>query len=333
MKHIFPFLLLFVAVGMSAQVVSTVTILPPAQTVSGTAYSFEQDGITVSCTKGAIYPAEHEWNTSGVDYFGCNASQTITFSAESPIKGLVVNGFVKKFFTASVNNGDIAYLSPDDDDQAADPVIVIKDIDANSVSITCDKQLRCFNAVVYFGENPTDTIGDIVPPTEGEVFFFTYNTSNAVYDEDYSMPTRPYNYYLYLWDRENENVYVGLDIYTAEKDNFEGMYSMDDGTMTEFSFYQFGEEYEDYTSAVEGAMVINRVEESTDYSISGYITCDNGNTYNFSFEGHVYLEDEEMEQGVENIEQTKAVGSKVLRGGKLLIEKDGKTYTMTGEKL
>ena len=49
-----------------------------AQTVSGTSYSFEQDGITVSCTKGAIYPATAEWNTSKVDYFGCHANETIT---------------------------------------------------------------------------------------------------------------------------------------------------------------------------------------------------------------------------------------------------------------
>ena len=221
MKQLFMVLMILWAAGMQAQV----TILPPAQTVSGTSYSFEQDGITVSCTKGAIYPADYEWNTSKVDYFGCHANETITFTAESPIKGLVINGFVKKFFSASTNNGTISYLSPEEDDQAADPVIVITDIDANSVSITCAKQLRCFNAVVYFDENPTDTIGGVTPPAEGEVFFFTYNTSNVAYDSTYHIASRPYNYYLYLWDSAQEELYVGLDIYTAEKDRFEGLYS------------------------------------------------------------------------------------------------------------
>ena len=235
MKQLFTVLMILWAAGMQAQV----TILPPAETVSGAKYSFEQDGITVSCTKGAIYPADYEWNTSKVDYFGCHANETITFTAESPIKGLVINGFVKKFFSASTNNGTISYLSPEEDDQAADPVIVITDIDANSVSITCAKQLRCFNAVVYFDENPTDTIGGVTPPAEGEVFFFTYNTSNVAYDSTYHIASRPYNYYLYLWDSAQEELYVGLDIYTAEKDRFEGMYSTDDGTMTEYSFYQF----------------------------------------------------------------------------------------------
>lgn len=332
MKQLFTVLMILWAAGMQAQV----TILPPAETVSGTSYSFEQDGITVSCTKGAIYPATAEWNTSKVDYFGCHANETITFTAESPIKGLVINGFVKKFFSASTNNGTISYLSPEEDDQAADPVIVITDIDANSVSITCAKQLRCFNAVVYFDENPTDTIGGMTPPAEGEVFFFTYNTSNVAYDSTYHIASRPYNYYLYLWDSAQEELYVGLDIYTAEKDRFEGLYSTDDGTMTEYSFYQFGENFEDYTSAVEGMMVINPVEgKEGDYSISGYITCDNGNTYNFSFEGHVYLEDEEMEQGVERVEESKnnEASHKILRNGVVLIEKNGKHFTLTGEKL
>ena len=324
MKHFFSFFLLLLTAGLSAQV----TILPPAQTVSSQPYSFEQDGITVSCTKGAIYPANHDWNTSGVDYFGCNAEQTITFSAETPIKGLVVNGWVKKFFKAETNQGTIAYLSPDLDDQAADPVIVVKDIDANSVSITCEKQLRCFNVVVYFDANPTDTIGAVTPPSEGEVFFFTYNTSNAVYDSAYTTPARPYNYYLYMWDIADEDHYVGLDIYTEEKDNFEGTYSLDDGTMTNYSFYQYGENFDDYSMAVEGAMVINAVESG--YSISGYITCENGNTYNFSFEGPVLLDDDE--QGIIQIENRESLidNRKILRNGQLFIFRAGKTFNAHG---
>ena len=52
MKHLFTFLMILWAAGMQAQV----TILPPAQTVSGTSYSFEKDGITVSCTKSRSLP-------------------------------------------------------------------------------------------------------------------------------------------------------------------------------------------------------------------------------------------------------------------------------------
>ena len=324
MKKIWTILALMLAAGLQAQV----TILPPAEIVSKAAYQFEQDGITVSCTQGAIYPATHEWNTSGVDYFGCNAGQTITFSTDREIKGLVVNGWVKKFFSATPTSGTIEFLSPDLDDQAGDPVIVVRDIDAQSVSISCDKQLRCYNVVVYFDENPTDTIAGATPPAEGEVFFFDYNTSNAIYDPSYTTATRPYNYYLYLWDSENEDVYVGLDIYTAEKDNFEGMYSTDDGTMTGYSFYQFGEAYEDYSMAVEGAMVINAVDAG--YSISGYITCENGNTYNFSFEGTVLLDEEE--EGVEIVEsqKSKVESQKTMQNGILLIERNGKKYDAAG---
>lgn len=329
MKHILPFFFLLAAAGMTAQV----TVLPPERTVSGAAYSFEQDGITVSCTKGAIYPADAQWNTSGVDYFGCHAGETITFSAETPIKGLVVNGWVKKFFEATSDHGSIAFLSPDEDDQAADPVMVVTDIDANSISITCAKQLRCYQVTVYFDTNPTDTIGGVTPPAEGEVFFFTYNTSNAVYDSAYSTPNRPYNYYLYLWNEEDEDHYVGLDIYTAEKDRFEGMYSLEDGSMTEYSFYQFGENFEDYSTAVEGAMVINLQEGSaTDYTISGYITCENGNTYNFSFTGPVLLDDEQ-EQGIESIQPSAVSSQKVLRKGQLFILRDCKIFNAQGAEV
>lgn len=106
---------------------------------------------------------------------------------------------------------------------------------------------------------------------------------------------------------------------------------MDDGTMTEYSFYQFGEAYEDYSMAVEGAMVINAVDDG--YSISGYITCDNGNTYNFSFEGAVMLDDEE--EGVEIVEsqKSKEESRKTMRNGIWIIERDGKKFTVTGEAL
>ena len=42
---------------------------------------------------------------------------------------------------------------------AGDPVLVIRNINDMSVTITCDKNLSCYGARVYFEENP-DSIND-----------------------------------------------------------------------------------------------------------------------------------------------------------------------------
>ena len=67
------------------------------------------------------------------------------------------------------------------------------------------------------------------------------------------------------------------------------------------------------------------------YTIVGSITCENYNTYNFSFTGVIDF-DGDNEQGIENTEaETKVV--KVLRNGQLMIVRGEKMYNVLGTQL
>jgi len=333
-KNLFVFAVLMAALSSWAQE-QPVVFNAPDTVIEKTAYSISEQDITISVSYGSAYPAGHSYNNLGITYFACLANGSMTISAEQDIKGIAIDGWVRKNFAASCDQGTIAYLSDALDDATGEPVLTISDINAPSVTISCDNQLRCFRVKVYFSENP-DSIGGVTPP-EGEVFFLEYNTAEAVYDPEYSTEGA-YNYYLYFWDAENENIYVGIDIYTAEQNVFEGLYGFESGTMTEYSFFQFGENYEDYSMATEGQMVINKLEEDTDsvsgdiYSVSGYITCENGNTYNFSYTGAIPVEGVNPDEAVDEV-LTQSPATKLLRNGQLLFLKNGKTYTALGAEI
>lgn len=301
----------------------------PDTVINKSAYSFAEQGVTISVSYGSAYPAGHSYNNLDKTYFACLASGSMTISAEQDIKGIAIDGWVRKNFAATCDHGTIAYLSDALDDATGEPVLTVSDINAQSVTISCDNQLRCFRVKVYFSENP-DSIGGVTPP-EGEVFFLEYNTASAVYDPEYSTEGS-YNYYLYFWDAENENIYIGIDMYTAEQGMFEGMYGFESSNMTEYSFFQFGENYEDYSMATEGQMVINLVENDS-YSVSGYITCENGNTYNFSYTGAIPVEGENPDEAVEEQHPDSPAPTKILRAGQILLLRANKTYTLTGQEL
>lgn len=111
---------------------------------SNTAYSFVQKNILVSCTTGA----------QNDNYFGCNAGSTITFTATQEIKAVVIDGYIKKDFTATVDHGTIQYTDASASDVEADPAVIIKGVNAKSVAISCAKQMRCYNVEFYFTSEP-----------------------------------------------------------------------------------------------------------------------------------------------------------------------------------
>lgn len=184
---------------------------PSGATGNNASYSFIQNNIEVKTTTGA----------QAETYFGCNATASITFTATKPIKALVINGYVKKDFSAECNHGDIAYVDASEDYVEADPVLAITDIDATSVTINCDKQLRCYSVSFYFNENPEVDLD--TPGTGGDYegdFNFDYEpievtTINATMDylscEDYS------SYYGYDYVdiyMENDEASIELGVFT-----------------------------------------------------------------------------------------------------------------------
>lgn len=122
---------------------------PTSITVSGaqgsnTPYSFIQKNILVSTTQGA----------QNDSYFGCNAGATISFTATQDIKAVVINGYVKKDFEATASAGTISYVDASESEVTANPVVMVTNINAKSVAITCDKQMRCYSVDFYFTSNP-----------------------------------------------------------------------------------------------------------------------------------------------------------------------------------
>lgn len=124
-------------------------VTPSGASSSNAPYTFVQNNIKVSATAGAQNDI----------YFGCNAGNSITFTATRPIKALVIDGYIKKDFTAEATSGELYYADASEDAVDSDPVLAILDIDSKTVTLSCDKQMRCYRAHFYFEENP-DLGGD-----------------------------------------------------------------------------------------------------------------------------------------------------------------------------
>lgn len=119
----------------------------PSLSVMGEPYTFIYNNVEVNTTQGAV-------NTS---YFSVYANYSITFTATKPIKGIVINGMVKANFVGAVDHGNINYLSPSGD-KTAYPVVVLTNVNSNSVTISCTKQMRCYSADIYFYDNPSAVV-------------------------------------------------------------------------------------------------------------------------------------------------------------------------------
>jgi len=275
-------------------------ILVPDTTIFKQAYTFVDSNIRVSCTQGSILNTDEDY------YFNCNASAQITFEASQSIKGLVINGAVRKEFSASSDKGTIEYLSPDalyeSDYQEEDPVLIIKDINSTSVSITCNKQLRCYAVRFYFEANPTETINNGEEQGEGETFYLTFNEADAVYESEISEEEHTPNYTIYMYNAGTDIPLLTLDLYPEAKGDLTGTYDFETGMLGETTYYDFSDALDGRTWMTEGAVAVSK--DGDVYTISGYITCDDYNTYNFTFTGEMpFYSDTEYynEEAVESV--------------------------------
>ena len=277
-------------------------ILCPEKLFSKKEYAFIESNIRVHCTQGAII------DTASTPYFNCNAGFSLSFEATQPIKGIVINGAVRKLFSCSVDKGEINFLSPDEfyeeDYQECASAVVITDVNDTKVTISCEKQLRCYSVWVYFDANPEQSVLDCEEGTqEGEVFFLNFDSADAVYEEEFSKETGKTNYSVFLYNQADEKIYLALDLYPTAVNVLEGQYIMEEETLGDMTYYQFGEDQtNDITwMLTDGAVVVNKSGDV--YSINGYITCDDHNTYNFSFTGKpkFFTDNEYYAEGIENI--------------------------------
>lgn len=290
-------------------------ITVPSTTVQGDAYSFIRNNVLVSSTKGAIT----------ANYFSAHAGYDLTFTAARPIKGIVINGFVKKDFEATVNHGQVSYLTPAEDTEA-NPVMVITDVNSTTVTISCVKQLRCYNVEVYFDANPDATVSG--GSSGGEEITLVFDGAEAVYESEYSELIEEENYSIFLFYDYDYSPYFALDLYPAQKDVLTGKYSMADYSLGEFTYYVFGENEEDFTWAVDGEVTVTKNGDI--YSIEGTLLCDDGNLYLISFSGEmpIYIDKDYYDDGDDD-DGTGGVDEIVSPE----LSADGQAYDLNGHRV
>lgn len=133
-------------------------VMPKDTVIWKEEYAFIDHNILVHCDQGSIVKA----TDTTFAYFNCNANYTLTFTATQPIKGIEIDGYVRKAFDATCDHGTLQFLTDPDFEMEGWPALVILDIDTTNVTLSCPKQFRCYGARVYFQENP-----DPLYPMEG----------------------------------------------------------------------------------------------------------------------------------------------------------------------
>lgn len=303
-----------------------VIIVAPDTTIDKTAYTLEDQGITISVSNGSAYPAEHSRNNIDVTYFGVLAGSSMTISAATNIKGIAINGWIKKQFTASCDHGTMSDLSDDEQDVIGEPVLTISDINNPSVTISCDKQLRCFSIEVYFSENPE------APQEEAtDTIRLTMVTAQALdYSEDTTYSAEgAYSYWLMLAPQDGYPQ-IWLDLYSAVKGDLSGEYSLYEYNIGDYTYIQLSQSELDYEYAYDQAFTISK--EGENYHIKGYIIAENDIQYEFVYDGPIELVKDD-EQGVEKVQSDQVQSTKYIQNGMLLIERNGQVFNVLGTRL
>ena len=326
MRRLFPLIaILLLAIGAKAQSEEPVIITAPDTVIEKTAYTLSEQGITIAVSYGSAYPAAHSYNKTGYTYFACLANSTITFSAAQSIKGIAINGWVKKNFTASCNKGWINYLSDEYDDSTGEPVLTVSDIDSTSVTISCDNQLRCFSVEVYFSQNPGEIAGEVMDT----VRFTAVTVQAADYSDDvYYSSEGSYSYWLNLIPATTYPQ-VWLDMYSAVKGDLSGTYSLYDYNVGDYSYVQLSANELDYEYAYDQAFTITKTTNG--YHIEGYIIADNDVQYEFVYDGPIELISA-TETGIENVQQAVKT-QKILRDGQVILLHEGQMMDVLGREV
>ncbi len=333
MRKIFTFLMLFAAMNLLAQSIEEpVVIAAPDTTIDKTAYTLTGEGVTISVSYGSAYPANHPYNNLDITYFACLAGGEITFTTEQPMKGIAINGWLKKNFSATCSRGTMETLADSYEDVTGDPVLTISDIDTTEVTISCVNQLRCFSVEVYFTKNPDDP--DYIEEAVDTVFLNIVAAEAWDYSDstDYSSEGA-YSYWVRLKSAE-QYPEVWLDMYAAVKGDLNGHYSLYDSNVGEYSYVQLSADELDYEYAYDQEFTIGvSTDGGTSYMIEGWLLAENDVLYKFEYAGPIaivppYYE----EQGIEDIQEGVKV-TKELRDGQLVIIRGGKKYSVLGSSL
>lgn len=237
------------------------------------------DGITLQIAIGSG-TSTPKYYSNGMRLY---ANNTITFSG-AEITSVQIS-FAKQgtrdYASLSVNTGNL--VSGGTSTSADDIKIDTWTGSANSVTFSIGNSgQRLIKEIVVNEEGTVIPGGGNEPTTPGtSAQNFVPTTVDYYYWEEYS-EEGSYNYSLYLNGATENAPYFELDIYTAQKDRFEGTYTTTDGSLgAEYSFYVVSDE--EYYAAT-GTITIAKLNNN--YTITGTLVS-NGVTYNISYSGEL----------------------------------------------
>ena len=174
----------------------TQTAITPTNTSAGDPISLTINGIQIDYT-GALGAANPTATPPVPADFRVFAGKTLTLTATSNISKVVIAGKAnKKDFTATVDKGTVttgaSYAEITEKAELTDPLIVVENINATSVTLTVGKQLRAYMIEVTLGEGgepvePGDeptVLQAVKDSTTWDFSKITANTANALYNKE-----------------------------------------------------------------------------------------------------------------------------------------------------
>lgn len=174
----------------------TQTAITPTNTSAGDPISLTINGIQIDYT-GALGAANPTATPPVPADFRVFAGKTLKLTATSNISKVVIAGKAnKKDFTATVDKGTVttgaSYTEITEKAELTDPLIVVENINATSVTLTVGKQLRAYMIEVTLGEGgepvqPGDeptVLQAVKDSTTWDFSKITANTENALYNKE-----------------------------------------------------------------------------------------------------------------------------------------------------
>lgn len=316
-------------------------------------YSFINNNIKVECSTGAMTDT----------YFGCNAGQTLTFTATKAIKGISIDGYVKKGFDITVSAGNVDFCSDDESEIEANPVVLITDINAKTVTLNCVKQLRCYNVSFYFDENPDGDIDDgggdegdytyDYEPTEATTLNITFDDMEyADYSElvgftytDLYFVSDEYEMELVAFSPAVSGTALAPGTYEITTDFADGTLQASPGGDEEYDYpsciyadFEYDEDYEAwyYNAAyylVSGTLTVAKDAAGVKMTLKGKTYF--GSTVNATFTGKpINANGEEDEEGIASVKTDEANGVvKQIRSNQIIIRQGRHTFDLQGRKM
>lgn len=270
-------------------------IIEPHDSLGKIGFDTVITNILIQCNNAAYYKTDLRVLANGV----------ITFTATQAIKAIMIDGCVKQNFQASTTAGDITYVDASEDAVTAEPVLIIKNIDANTVSITCEKQIQMQKIYIYFDENPDAEIdqggaGDDPswPVTSTGSFPIVKGYFDTYYLSSYgSIDIRLLtNANWYIGDDgdiygDGDGTYVVFEFYPDSETDLSGTYSIADETLdAEYSYYYIytgGSEFS--TGYASGTVTLAQVDDTT-YNITYNLVDSIGTELSGTINGLVFSE-------------------------------------------